>query len=158
MHEGRIPTSLSQSKIVDFILLLRPSQQSTPPTAVQALLQSLPFDQRTLNQTDYGSLRYFPAPVAIETKTTSSDLEEAKVQLGVWVAAWFRRIRLLLGGSNDKETIPVPMIVVEAGKWAVYYACEREEAVVSSIHSFIHFPLVLVSQFFVMLTYTSHSR
>lgn len=56
------------------------------------------------------------------------------MQLGVWVAAWFRRIRLLLR-NTDEEAIPVPMVVVEAGKWAVYYACEREDAIVSIARS-----------------------
>jgi len=129
--------TVSQSKLVDFALLFQPNHKD-PPMAFQALLQSLPFEQRTLSQTDYGPLRYFPAPVAIETKTSSGDLEEAKVQLGVWVAAWFRRVRLLLRGNT--ETIPVPMIVIEAGKWAVYYACDQENAIVRILSSVSYFP------------------
>ncbi|KAK3343448.1 hypothetical protein B0T25DRAFT_462703, partial [Lasiosphaeria hispida] len=49
--------------------------------------------------------------------------------LGVWVAAWFRRIRLL-PHRTDEATISVPMITVDGARWAVYYACEREDEII----------------------------
>jgi len=119
---------LAQSKIVDFAIVLQPPHENEEPPSY-TLVQGLPFDERTLNQTDYGPLKYFPAPVPVETKTTRGDLEDAKVQLGVWVAAWFRRIRLL-PHRTDEATIPVPMITVDGAKWAVYYACEREDKII----------------------------
>ncbi|KAK3339773.1 hypothetical protein B0T25DRAFT_363282 [Lasiosphaeria hispida] len=120
---------LAQSKIVDFVLVLQPRFETTKPPSY-ALVQDLPLNEQTLNQTDYGPLQYFPAPVPIETKTTRGDLEEAKVQLGVWVAAWFRRMRLLPRHTDEaKATIAVPMITVDASRWAVYYACERDDSI-----------------------------
>ena len=97
----------------------------SPPITYQTLLRSLPIDQYALSQTDYGPLCYFPAPIAIETKTNSGDLEEAKIQLGVWVAAWFQRMRLLF--PQDYQTMPVPLLVARAESWMAYYACEREK-------------------------------
>ena len=114
--------------MVDFALLFQPSAEAPPP-AFEALLRSLPFEERTLCQTDYGPLQFFPAPVAIETKTSSGVLEEAKVQLGVWVAAWFKRMRLLLP-NHKGEMIPVPMVVVQGGNWTAYYVCEKDGRIV----------------------------
>lgn len=82
--------------MVDYALVLQPMADSadSPPMAYQTLLRSLPIDQYALSQTDYGPLCYF-SPIAIEAMTNSGDLEEAKIQLGVWVAAWFQRMRML---------------------------------------------------------------
>ncbi|KAK3349687.1 hypothetical protein B0T25DRAFT_582571 [Lasiosphaeria hispida] len=57
---------------------------------------------------------------------TDGDLEDAKIQLGVWVAAWFQRMRLLF---PHYTTMPVPLLIARAGIWTVYYACEHENGI-----------------------------
>ncbi|EXK35686.1 hypothetical protein FOXG_14797 [Fusarium oxysporum f. sp. lycopersici 4287] len=47
----------------------------------------------TLNQRAYTVLASRPAPLFIETRTTSSTADRSKVQLGIWVAAWYQRLR-----------------------------------------------------------------
>ncbi|EWZ85481.1 hypothetical protein FOWG_11979 [Fusarium oxysporum f. sp. lycopersici MN25] len=47
----------------------------------------------TLNQRAYTALASRPAPLFIETRTTSSTADRSKVQLGIWVAAWYQRLR-----------------------------------------------------------------
>lgn len=121
--------AVSLDKMVDYALVLQPMAAASDrqPTAYQTLLRSLPIDQYTLSQTNYGPLRYFPAPIAIETKMTDGELEDAKIQLGVWVAAWFQRMRLLF---PHYTTMPVPLLIARAENWTVYYACEHEEGIV----------------------------
>jgi len=49
----------------------------------------------SINHVGYEGLRTRPIAISIETKTESRTVEEAKVQLGVWVAAQVARIESL---------------------------------------------------------------
>ncbi|KAM3555252.1 hypothetical protein ARSEF4850_006079, partial [Beauveria asiatica] len=86
----------SVHKMVDYALILRPSD------ALQALIDrflgSEPWEKQSINQTRYEPLHAQPAPVFIETKTTSATQDSANVRLGIWVAAWHERIRTVIGG------------------------------------------------------------
>jgi hypothetical protein len=44
----------------------------------------------------YEPLRRCPAPVFIETKMSTGNSEDAKVQLGVWIAAYHQRLRSIM--------------------------------------------------------------
>ncbi|KAH8747769.1 hypothetical protein F5883DRAFT_436950, partial [Diaporthe sp. PMI_573] len=89
---------------------------------------------------DYGPLRKFPAPVAIETKTAGGDIEEAKVQLGVWTAAWFKRMADLDRQSKSKglrikmktspRSLGVPLLLIEGHRWSLYVACENDADII----------------------------
>jgi hypothetical protein len=50
----------------------------------------------SINHVGYEGLRTRPIAISIETKTESRTVEEAKVQLGVWVAAQVARIEALV--------------------------------------------------------------
>ncbi|KAL5371968.1 hypothetical protein PMIN06_012779 [Paraphaeosphaeria minitans] len=50
----------------------------------------------SINHVGYEGLRARPIAVSIETKTESRTVEEAKVQLGVWVAAQVARLETLV--------------------------------------------------------------
>jgi hypothetical protein len=50
----------------------------------------------SINHVSYGGLRARPIAISIETKTESRTVEEAKVQLAVWVAAQVARIEALV--------------------------------------------------------------
>ncbi|KAH8713526.1 hypothetical protein HC256_006671 [Beauveria bassiana] len=78
-------------KMVDYALVLRPSD--TLQALIDRFLGSEPWERQSINQTRYEPLRAQPAPVFIETKTTSATQDSANVQLGIWVAAWHERIR-----------------------------------------------------------------
>ena len=122
-------TTASQAKFVDMALLYRPTNSESPELiALENLLRSLPSATASLNQSDYGILRRFPAPVSIETKIPGGDVEEAKVQLGVWTAAWYKRMRDLC--PNRKQRLfNVPLFLVEGDRWSLYVACEKESAI-----------------------------
>lgn len=119
--------------MVDFALLLEPARDSSPlRSALESLVRSLPLSHKFVNATAYGKLQVCPAPVAIETKLGSGDEDEAKAQLGVWVAAWFARMSLLCSeGEGGAGVISVPTLLISGTTWAMYHASNTGDAVVS---------------------------
>ncbi|EJP60821.1 uncharacterized protein BBA_10235 [Beauveria bassiana ARSEF 2860] len=113
----------SVHKMVDYALVLRPSD------ALQALIDrflgSEPWERQSINQTRYEPLRAQPAPVFIETKTTSATQDSANVQLGIWVAAWHERIRTVASKAGIEERLlTLPVIQVIGGVWSVLYVVD----------------------------------
>ncbi|KAH8676927.1 hypothetical protein BGZ61DRAFT_590981 [Ilyonectria robusta] len=81
----------------------------------------------TVNQTAYYPLKTRPAPVFIETKTSAGNIEAAKVQLGVWIAAWHESIRSIMRRGGDEERIiTVPIIQVVNGTWILMFAVDAQ--------------------------------
>ncbi|KAF5979015.1 hypothetical protein FCOIX_5560 [Fusarium coicis] len=74
------------------------------------------------SSTLYDEARNFNAP-SIKTKIANGGAEEARVQLGVWVAAWHQRIRMLMGPKQAIVTLP--LILVLEHKWQLLFACYR---------------------------------
>ena len=124
--------AMSQGKMVDLALLLwpKPISSSILAAAMDSLIPTLPLDECCLSQTDYGPLSTYPAPVAIETKMASGNMEEARIQLGIWTSAWFLRMHKLI--REPKTTVmAVPVIMVQGPWWFAYFACETEQGIVS---------------------------
>ncbi|KAK6067993.1 hypothetical protein SCUP234_11327 [Seiridium cupressi] len=126
-------TTTSQARLVDFALLYRPSDSSPDHDLLRNLLRSLQSSTATLNQSDYGPLRHFPAPVAIETKTASGDVEEAKVQLGVWIGAWYKRMKNLCPASATQRLFGIPLLLVDGHRWSLYVAQDSDSEIVGVI-------------------------
>ncbi|TWU70369.1 hypothetical protein ED733_000025 [Metarhizium rileyi] len=116
-------TSSSVHKMVDFALVIRPEAN------LQRLIDEFLAKQRdataTINQTRYEPLRTRPAPIFIETKVSSGTMEDANVQLGIWVAAWHQRMRsiIALGGVTDK-IITIPVVQVVGGVWTLLFVVD----------------------------------
>ncbi|KAF5020440.1 hypothetical protein F66182_7519 [Fusarium sp. NRRL 66182] len=111
----------SVHKMVDFALALEP--ESSLRTVIERYTK-LSADG-TINQTSYFPLRNRPAPVFIETKTTSGNLETSGVQLGVWIAAWHESLRSIMRRSElGERIITIPLIQVLEGTWTVMYAVD----------------------------------
>ncbi|WAO97269.1 Hypothetical protein NCS54_01498700 [Fusarium falciforme] len=72
-------------KMVDFALVVRPEKELQ--NLIDTFLDKQPHTMATINQTIYEPLRTRPAPIFIEIKTSSGNMDTANVQLGVWVAA-----------------------------------------------------------------------
>ncbi|PSN58927.1 hypothetical protein BS50DRAFT_641365 [Corynespora cassiicola Philippines] len=83
--------SLTTGKIVDYAIHLEPSG---PARDIVSSLIGMSTD--SINHVGYEGLRARPIAISIETKTESRTVEEAKVQLGVWVAAQVARIEALV--------------------------------------------------------------
>lgn len=83
--------NLTTGKIVDYAIHL---ELSGPARDIVSSLIGMSTD--SINHVGYEGLRARPIAVSIETKTESRTVEEAKVQLGVWVAAQVARIEALV--------------------------------------------------------------
>ncbi|KAF2462914.1 uncharacterized protein BDR25DRAFT_320402 [Lindgomyces ingoldianus] len=106
--------NLTTGKIVDYAIHLEPSSRS------HDIISSLiGMSTDSINHVGYEGLRSRPIAVSIETKTESRTVEEAKVQLGVWMAAQVSRIETLVGQ-------PTPLGVKKPAAEARPYRFESE--------------------------------
>lgn len=137
-------------KMVDFALVL--SLADNPFAAkVRDVVNTQCLGRDSINQSTYDELRYRPIGVSIETKTSTGSLEEGRLQLGAWTAAWHRRVLDLLGldaaGSGnvgDFRVITLPLIMVQDDKWEVWFAIDRGNKIVCT-------PLFYLSRVFAHL-------
>ncbi|KPM46320.1 hypothetical protein AK830_g25 [Neonectria ditissima] len=115
--------ALSVHKMVDFAVVLRP--EKALQNLIDTFLDKQPHTMATINQTLYEPLRNRPAPIFIETKTSSGNMDTANVQLGVWVAAWHERMRsiIALGGGTD-TIITIPVIQVVGSVWTLLFVMD----------------------------------
>ncbi|KAK8149405.1 hypothetical protein G3M48_007133, partial [Beauveria asiatica] len=117
--------SASVHKMVDYALTLQPADALR--ALIDEFLRGEPWERQSINQTRYEPLRACPAPLFIETKTTSGTQDGASVQLGIWLAAWHERMRTLaaLAGSPQERLLTLPVIQVVGGVWSVMYAVDE---------------------------------
>ncbi|KAK4042322.1 hypothetical protein C8A01DRAFT_33671 [Parachaetomium inaequale] len=87
--------------------------------------------QLNVNQTDYTPLTRSPSAVSIETKVAGASLEEGRLQLGIWTAAWHKRMEMLgVGGGMHGPQLPtLPLILVHDHQWSLYFAVDRLERI-----------------------------
>jgi hypothetical protein len=112
--------------MIDFGLTATPSEHTAAHLA--GILDTLPVTERTVNQTTYGSVTKNPIAVSIEIKTSSGSLEEANAQLGLWIAAWHKRMNLLKQCHED--IITLPLIIVMEHEWKLLFAVDRGDSIV----------------------------
>ncbi|KAF5966607.1 hypothetical protein FBULB1_11575 [Fusarium bulbicola] len=111
----------TRTKMIDWGIRLHPSQSTT--ARIREILLPLPDNQRSINQSTYDPVRFDPIAVSIETKIANGGAEEARLQLGVWVAAWHQRIRTLM--RPKQAIVTLPLILVLEHKWQLLFACDR---------------------------------
>ncbi|KAF5024178.1 hypothetical protein F66182_3750 [Fusarium sp. NRRL 66182] len=123
--------AFSVNKMVDFALVLEPKDELR--TVIDEFLDAQPIGDNTITQTLYEPLRINPACVFIETKIASGNIDAAKCQLGVWVAAWYERMRSIvnMGGSQEK-ILTIPVIQVISSVWTILFVVDTG----SEIHVF----------------------
>jgi hypothetical protein len=114
--------------MVDYTVNLVPNDEIYKQ--ILLLIRNQPYGLQTINQTNYTPVRFRPIAISIETKTPNAPEEEAKVQLGIWVAAYFDRIRMF---SYEKPvTLTLPLLYVSGAHWFLLFACDRGQHVVCS--------------------------
>ena len=61
------------------------------------------------------------------TKGSGGSTEEGRLQLGVWTAAWHKRMEMLgVGGGTERPPLPtLPLILVHEHQWWLYFAVDR---------------------------------
>lgn len=110
-----------------------------------------------VNQTAYTPLLLAPIAVSIETKVGGASLEDGRVQLAVWTAAWHLRMSKLgvgkrstpsdgVGGAATASQssasladdsgwsgrlVTLPLILTLDHDWNLYFACDRGTKIVS---------------------------
>lgn len=137
MKEGSFYDKVG-SKMVDYGIALHPDEDSPLGQAIRCALRPLPSSKQYLNQAAYDPIKYAANVVSIETKTGSGGPQEARSQLGIWIASWNFRMHQLLHGrrpsseaSAPQVLIPVPVIVVIEHMWKLSFACDSSHRIVS---------------------------
>ncbi|KAM4057420.1 hypothetical protein HRG_010842 [Hirsutella rhossiliensis] len=116
--------------MVDYALVLCPSTDDPlNPLAVrladfvQCQIASSTLPLASFNQTSYAPLAYAPTAVVIETKVDSGSRAEGRVQLGLWLAAWCRRISSFGQGLSSSFPPPtIPVLLVTSEKWEINFS------------------------------------
>ncbi|KAH6961898.1 hypothetical protein BKA56DRAFT_499600 [Ilyonectria sp. MPI-CAGE-AT-0026] len=145
MQEGSC-YDVAGSKMVDYGIALHPEDGDPLDLSIRRALAHLPVHSHHLNQTAYDPIRFAANAVSIETKTGANGLQEARLQVGIWIAAWYTRMQQLLRRTmaqeeetqdekNDQEDgetsgkiellIPVPVVIVIEHEWKLFFACDR---------------------------------
>ncbi|KAL8346137.1 hypothetical protein RB598_000170 [Gaeumannomyces tritici] len=119
---ARKPDEVASGKMVDFVLALdlqnpRPRDQVLE-NAVVRVVGCQTYESQSINQTLYDPLVFSPIGVSIANATYM----EGTLQLGIWTAAWHRRMRDL--GYTD-QLITLPLILCNGFDWSLYFACDR---------------------------------
>ncbi|KAK0639525.1 hypothetical protein B0T16DRAFT_302146, partial [Cercophora newfieldiana] len=136
---GLITGEVAEGKMVDFVLA--PNLASDLDSAIQNRLielarttksTALLSTQLSINQTDFPPLTRSPAAVTIETKVAGASLEEGLLQMGIWTAAWHRRMEILgIGGGKPGPRLPtLPLILTHDHAWSLYFAVDRHDRIV----------------------------
>ncbi|KAF4951268.1 hypothetical protein FSARC_12967 [Fusarium sarcochroum] len=121
--------NMISSKMIDFGITVQPSVSTAQH--IRTVLDAVPHDKHSINPTTYGLIRYEPIAVPMETKIATGHVEEARVQLGLWVAAWHKRMSALR--TSNEQIITLPLIMVVEHEWKLMFAYDQGDAIVSPL-------------------------
>ncbi|KAH7121652.1 hypothetical protein EDB81DRAFT_814184 [Dactylonectria macrodidyma] len=115
----------TRAKMVDWGVRALPDASTS--ARIRETLISLPEPHRCVNQTTYGPVRYDPIAMVVETKIGIGAAEEARLQVGIWIAAWHQRIELFKATSSAaaEPIITIPLIIIMEHEWRLLFACDR---------------------------------
>lgn len=131
------PGEVADGKIVDFTLM--PNLSPELDASIQDMLSQLIQRKRSgtavadlcVNQTEYSPLLRSPVAVSIETKVAGASLEEGRLQLAIWIAAWHKRIEKFGFGGRDGPSLPtLPLILTHDHRWELFFAVDRIDKIV----------------------------
>lgn len=114
--------------MIDYAIVLKPNNDMK-----QLILDAIkdePLNTRAINQTSYSPVRLQPIAINIETKVPDTGGQQGLAQLGIWVAAYFKRIEMLTKTNTTRLTLP--LLYVSGVKWYVLFAHNGTEQIVSS--------------------------
>ncbi|KAF2965646.1 hypothetical protein GQX73_g7910 [Xylaria multiplex] len=133
--------SRSESKKVDYVLVMYIDDQEPLHRVISDTTFEPQLGYGYINQTLLSNLLYNPIAVSIKTKIASSR-EDPLLQLGLWTAAWHKRMATLrerrfpatpqayLAGSRvPPKLVSVPLIEVIAHEWFMYFACDSGRSI-----------------------------
>jgi hypothetical protein len=132
--------NVTNGKMVDFTICPRSGHDDSLYAAIRSTVSASPLvDGREvgINQTDYKPLLDALIAISIETKVGGASLDEGRVQLAVWAAAWHHRMLSLGIGRPTADTsaserlVTLPLILTLDHEWSLYFACDRGTKIVS---------------------------
>ena len=126
-----IATGAMQSKMVDYAIVINPSQEFTGDPSKNLhnhIIEKLRFEKAgaSINQTAAEWVRFRPIGVNVETKKGAVGEDEAHVQLGTWLTAQYSRLRQLMPGKVKTKLPSFPVLSVQGQRWLLMIACIRE--------------------------------
>ncbi|EAQ87143.1 hypothetical protein CHGG_03762 [Chaetomium globosum CBS 148.51] len=127
---------VAEGKVVDFVLAPNLDSESELDFAIQNKLVAQAKQMKPsgfasghlyVNQPDYHPLVRAPTAVTMVAKVAGASLEEGQLQLGIWTAAWHRRMETLgIGGGKLGPQLPtLPLILTHDHEWSLYFAVDR---------------------------------
>ena len=85
-----------------------------------------------INHTSYPPLRYCPLVLSVETKASSSDDDNAHVQLALWSASQYKMLRKCRYPTDSPGPLPtLPLISTYKSQYVLHYAVDQEDKMVS---------------------------
>jgi hypothetical protein len=143
------PPSISSSSREPAYSQAQPSRDRTLPQRIASLLEQQQeaknsgLTSMSINHFDQPAVRYSPLAVSIETKTDGRTIDEAKAQLGVWVAAHVARLEALIMHAQQQWQIAEAEAVTPAMQTRTHAAAATRTP---NLHIFTKmvFPLICV--------------
>ena len=124
-----IATGAMQSKMVDYAILINPSQNFTRDPSkflhnhiIEKLRTEKASASISINQTDSEWVRFKPIAVNIETKRGAVGEDEAHVQLATWLTAQYSRLRQLMPDKAKTKLPSFPVLSVQGQRWLLMIA------------------------------------
>lgn len=138
--------SRSDSKKVDYVL----ATDAGDDTALQKVLSRIILHQDAcernlvphVNQTHYRPLKNSPIACSIETKIDGAVGQDPMLQLGIWLAAWhkrmdslrrfvFKKFPSLWHHSRGQDRLPSTSLIKAVGQeWRLFFCCHKGSSVV----------------------------
>ena len=114
-----------QSKLVDYAMIIDSSRVFQ--SRIIAKLSTRRDFNLTINATAAEWFRFKPIAVSIETKRGAISQDEAYLQLGIWTAAHFAKLRQLM--QDSCAALPVlPVLFVQGHEWKLILAIMTSES------------------------------
>lgn len=119
--------ALPSGRMVDYALALQLPQPHPLRRRLGIHVRDNCDGDLTFNQTAYFPLVHAPAGVFIETKADGGSANDGQVQLGLWVASWFKRIRMI---NTYSVRLPfLPLLLIEKDQWNCFFACYAQDVI-----------------------------
>ncbi|KAI5455760.1 hypothetical protein BGZ63DRAFT_368564, partial [Mariannaea sp. PMI_226] len=76
-----------------------------------------------------GPVRFDLIAVSIETKIAIGAIEEARIRLGLCVAAWHKRVSALSHSARSRYIISLPLILIIKHDWHLLLVVDRGDKI-----------------------------
>ncbi|KAI8945165.1 hypothetical protein F4801DRAFT_569395 [Xylaria longipes] len=136
---GATNSNRSDGKKVDYVLVMDARHNLSLRKVFAFFVYNEALERDLLphvNQTMYRPLQWSPIACSIETKVEFTATDPL-LQLGTWVAAWHKRMRILrkyifnnvldlFTPTRDEDRLPSTLLIqVANNEWRLYFACDR---------------------------------